>query len=195
MRTPKRVSRWIQPVLHECLKQRICARSWSKVLWLTDSENRISLCLDLILSGLVPANGWPALLAEAISDGDFPARDRARLIFMLTVMLERGERVFDGDAAREAFSKLPERVVIYRGTVEAEGTRYGVCWTLDRDKARWFAMEHGRFRNRESPPVLLTATVARSAIAGLLIERSESEVLICPDKLASVTAEALHSSM
>jgi hypothetical protein len=91
--------------------------------------------------------------------GDAPRHDLDRLIIVLVTLRERVDMVFDGDAAREAYTTLPDRMTLYRGKVVVEdGREYGVCWTLDPERARWFATEHGRCRN--------TAFAARDAIGG-----------------------------
>jgi hypothetical protein len=137
-------------------------RDWQCALLLTSSFRRIGLFLDLALGGFIPRDEWSRLLPDAISMGDAPRHDRDRLIVVLTVLRERNELAFDGDAAREAYATLPDQVTIYRGTIVAEvdSGEIGVCWTLDPDRARWFATEHGRCRNSASPPVMLSATVA-----------------------------------
>jgi len=138
--------------------------------------------MEMFRHGLVALKDWPAALAEAISNGDVPRQERAMLYATLNRLRREGLNVFDGDAARTAYAELPELVTIYRGTVgaEADEKAYGICWTLDKSKAEWFATEHGRFKNRSSPPVLLTTTVKREDISGLLFDRDEQAVLMYP---------------
>jgi hypothetical protein len=191
-RITKTILQWVPPNLHSHLKKEIRAANWMGALILCSSQDRISLCIDLFVKNHLSIDALPAVLAIAISMGDNPAAERNRLAWLLEHLREAPtpRRVFDGDAARSTFAALPEQVTIYRGTVEAEGTDYGVCWTLDQDKARWFATKHGRFRNTRSPAVLLTADVTRAHIAGLLFDRDESEVLVCPDHLRNVRTAA-----
>jgi hypothetical protein len=185
-RISKRIARWVDPALHDLLNECVCSADWIGALSLTSSENRISLCLDLIASQDIPMDVRAPMLADAISGGDNPLREREALQSALRGQRRAGYRVFDGDAARAAFSDLPGTVTIYRGTTQAEGRDYGVCWTLDREKALWFATEHGRFRNCTSSPVILSALINRDSICGLLFERQEREVLVCGDELKEV---------
>jgi hypothetical protein len=87
----------------------------------------------------------------------------------------------------------PDHVTIYRGTVSAapDSGQYGISWTLNSHRARWFATDHGRFRNTESPPVLLSTIVARDSICGIILARNESEVSVCPDTLLDIRCHAL----
>lgn len=171
------VKDWARPMLAE----RVAAGEWDYALFLVQSEDRITLCR--LLWPVIPETDRAAVLANAISTGDFPAQEWLWLNWALQELHERGTRAFDCDAAREAFERLPKRVTIYRGTVkdEYESGECGVCWTLSRETAVWFATKHGRFRNTASRPVLLSATVPKDAICGLLTDRNEQEVLIPSD--------------
>jgi hypothetical protein len=173
-------TRFIHPGHRTLLDERMTDRDWSGVLGLTGSEKRISLARAI----------WPALrpperitvLAEAISGGDAPRQERAWLIRVLRGVAKRGERLFDCDAAVRALAALPAQVSVYRGTVEDEFRNglFGVCWTLDRDRAAWFAAKHGRFRNMTSEPIVLQADVAKSAIVGHFVVREEADVILLP---------------
>lgn len=187
MRIRKDVLRWVSPSLHEQFKESVNQRDWDGALSYTNSENRISLCLDLMLAKIIDFDDEeaPYLLASSISGGDLPRRELDALHALLSRYLREGKRAFDGEAARQAFKRLPKKVTIHRGTVEDED-RYGVCWTLSRDTAVFFATKHGRFRVTDSKPVILSATVNRDDIFALLFERNEQEVLISPESLDSV---------
>jgi hypothetical protein len=136
----------------------------------------------------IPEFEKAAALADAISAGDAPNQERAFLLGAVRELSAAGVRVYDGDAAHAAFDALPENVTIYRGTVEAEGDNYGICWTLDRERAVFFAAEHGRFRRTDSPPVVLRAVVRRDDLSGVFLERDESEVLVLPERVGQITA-------
>ena len=187
-RALRRVERG-SPELAEQLRRAVAERDWMLARICVDSQDAVSLCKELW--SIIPDADKPAALADAISTGDNPAREWAWLHKTLHQLHERGQRVFDGDTARAAYDALPECVAIYRGTVEAEGEDYGVCWTLSRDKAEWFATKHGRFRNTRSAPVILETNVLRDAICGLLLERNEREVLMWLGALETVTRSRL----
>ena len=174
----------VPTVLSDLLTERIRAGHWLDALLLASSQNRIALAIDLLPA--VPVLEQPTVMANAISDGDNPRLCRDALIYILRIFRTRKTLAFDCDAARDAFDKLPKTLTIYRGTTEAEGYLYGVCWTLDREKAIWFATKHMRFRNFDSPPVLLTATVRRRDVCGYMTDREEQEILITPDRLQNV---------
>jgi hypothetical protein len=78
-------------------------------------------------------------------------------------------------------------VTIYRGYGEWSSEQSdpsvmwkGYSWTLDRDRALWFAKRfavlHGKAR-------VVTATVPRGCIITLLEERGEQEVILLPEQV------------
>ena len=79
------------------------------------------------------------------------------------------------------YESLQDDVTIYRGC----SARHleGACWSLDRNVAASFP---NRQRYRVPDPVLITATVNRSNILALKLERSEQEVIAFRVKRLSV---------
>jgi 3-methyladenine DNA glycosylase Tag len=75
---------------------------------------------------------------------------------------------------RKAFKRLPDEITIYRGILEGH-TVNGLSWSLDRDKASWFAK---RFTHYNLPHVLLTARAKKSDAHALLLGRKEDEIVI-----------------
>ncbi len=78
----------------------------------------------------------------------------------------------------EERAELAERVPVYRG-VNAFNEIRGISWTLDRERAEWFAL---RFPDPDGewPPMVIEATVLRHRIIALFQERQEAEVLAFP---------------
>jgi hypothetical protein len=89
------------------------------------------------------------------------------------------------DAELEALAKLPDVVTIYRG-VQQERTVKGLSWTLDRDKAVWFAR---RFRDKR--PRLAQTVVTRSHILAHFLGRNEQEIVVLPSLIRSIHIEKL----
>lgn len=168
------------------------ARDWFAVLLLASSEGRITCLRGLFESGLLRRDEMPELLAHAVSTGDVTLRERPFLCRMLSSMADAGQLALDSKRAQRNYARLPEAVAVYRGTVEVEAIawEWGVSWTLDRSRAIWFATEHGRFRNLDSAPVLLTAKVPRSSIRAMMTERGEDEVLIHPRDINGATVQS-----
>jgi hypothetical protein len=160
---------------------------WEQALMLAGSSSR-----PTVLKRLWPRlnlDQKPLAMELAVANGDLLHRQRAFLVAALAELKAAGRRVYDSDMARRVFRELPDRIRIFRGTVqqEADGQQYGVCWTLKSETARWFASQQERFRRHEVQPAILTATIAREDICGLLVERQESEVVICPADCSDIS--------
>ena len=177
---------------HELLYESLSKGEWDRALALADSQNRLALFRDLVDTDYFSLHdkGIQNLLIHTISGSDAPHRVYDFLCDALQTYHENDILAFDGDEARKAFQQLPETIEIFRGTNDTE-SEYGICWTLDRDKAIWFATEHGRFRVQDQQPVLLTASVNRFEIFGFAFDRGESEVIIWPGILQTVAKEIL----
>ena len=77
------------------------------------------------------------------------------------------------EAELEAFDQLPEVLTVYRGCYALN--KWGFCWSLDRAVAERFP-----FMNRyggEGRPLLVKATLQKSQIAALKLDRSEAEIV------------------
>jgi hypothetical protein len=84
---------------------------------------------------------------------------------------------------RKAFKRLPDEITIYRGICEGHVVN-GMSWTLDREKAIWFAK---RQAHDNLPQVLLTVRTSKSNVHALLLGRNENEIVI--DQFEIVASE------
>jgi hypothetical protein len=84
-----------------------------------------------------------------------------------------GKETMMDEASLEAYRRLPDVVTIHRGHQLVN--RHGLSWTLDRDKAEWFAK---RFRARRWE--VTTRQVAREELIAIMLGRGEREVIWVP---------------
>lgn len=75
---------------------------------------------------------------------------------------------------RKTFTRLPREITIYRGFLEGHSAD-GISWSLDRNKAIWFAKRYTHF---DLPHVLLTARAYKPDAHAMLLSRNENEVVI-----------------
>ena len=81
----------------------------------------------------------------------------------------------------ELFAELDDEIVIYRG-----GEHIGMSWTLDLEKAQWFAKRNADF-NKEVKTVR-RATVSKSDVNWFTSGRGESEIVVAdPDCLVNMS--------
>lgn len=88
------------------------------------------------------------------------------------------ERVM-GAPDRRAYDALPEFLTCYRGCKE-EHHAYGYSWTIDREKAEWFA------RRRIGAGIVAKTQVHKSVVLAYFSDRKESEVVLDIDYIEGV---------
>lgn len=71
-----------------------------------------------------------------------------------------------------AWDALPERLTIYRGC--GPSNMLGASWSLNRDTAARFPFLN---RYRQPKPLLVTATVKKSHVLAIKLDRKESEII------------------
>lgn len=150
---------------------------WQAWIWLHERPWRFTAFAQ-IADGLDDETYW-LLLSDVWIDSENLHQVGDRVLRSLLEIPERGASTqMMTEAERAAFDALPEQVVVYRGW-NGGGTRHGWSWSLDRERAEWFA-------RRFAPPEggkIIEATVPRSAILALFTRRSENEVVIDPAPL------------
>lgn len=99
---------------------------------------------------------------------------------------KKPELIMDVQDEQE-LAALDDQVTIFRG-FNHHGRRIGLSWTLDEEKARWFA--NRRTRPGELDPQIVTATIPRNSIIAYLGFRDESEVIALPSDLTIQGTEA-----
>lgn len=84
-------------------------------------------------------------------------------------------RVMD-DVELDALLALPPTITIYRGT--QRGRRLGLSWTLDRERARWFARRYSPAR-----PLVVTGVASARSVWAHFKGRGEEEIVISPRRV------------
>ena len=103
---------------------------------------------------------------------------------------------------RAHLASLPEQITVYRGVGNPEHQQ-GFSWTLDRQRAEWFAQRFldqpiaAMFRltsfdpNHKAEPVLVTGVVSRKDVIAYLAQRDEQELVVLPEKVKVESARKL----
>lgn len=109
------------------------------------------------------------------------------------------ERELEGDPLRiltgndrEFFLSLPQRFTVYRGCagISAERAAEGLCWTLKRDVADWFADRSAGLNG--GAPVVVTATIRNSQI--YFAKAVEFEIVAAPSHARPIKARRRKAS-
>jgi hypothetical protein len=86
------------------------------------------------------------------------------------------------------FSALPDPFAVYRGVADRYyDTWRGLSWTLDQDKAHWFAQ---RLAEKYDQPIVLSGTIRKKYAFAYFTERNESEVVLWPRHIQDRKEEA-----
>jgi len=85
---------------------------------------------------------------------------------------------YDGEVPHDF--ELPDILRVYRGYSEPSGEALGLSWTMDPDRAVWFAR---RFATRGERPMVALGTITGKDVIAVLMGREENEVVVLPEDL------------
>jgi hypothetical protein len=146
----------------------------------------------LELSHRVEPSVWVKALGEEWTRFDNVSQFGGEVVEVLAWMLDHPDELSNvremmDDAERKAFDALPDVLTIYRGAYEHN--KWGYSWTTDRAIAEAFPFLN-RYRG-DGRPLLIKATIEKSRIAAVKLDRDEMEVVtfIRPKCLAIYTAK------
>jgi len=75
------------------------------------------------------------------------------------------------------YNNLPEEVSIFRGLNDSKTKKKGLSWTINKEKAEWFA-------NRwEKKGIVLSGIIKKENIFAIFLDRGEFEVVVNPYKI------------
>lgn len=148
------------------------------------------LCNPLLLAALIYRNaqmgkvGFQFLDDPATVDRESYDREASDFLDILDIGLEGDPlRVLLGTDV-EFYEALADTITIYRGCsgVDAETAALGVCWTIHREWADWFATRSASFNHR--PPIVITARVPKSLVR--LAMDKEQELVTRPARARQI---------
>ena len=87
---------------------------------------------------------------------------------------------------RHALNAMPKVFTVYRGVAHVEASR-GMSWTIDREKALWFARRFAGDDKRT--PLLITANVRRIDVMAHYLGRNESEIVVMPEHVEILSVD------
>lgn len=118
---------------------------------------------------------WTVLGAVWIN-GEAPWTNRKLFLQLFSGARPHRDHLMDADE-RKALKKLPNQLKVYRGFGGERGK--GLSWTLDREKAVWFAK---RFHEVHGKPGRVIEGVCQKAdVFAYFAGRNESEIVIAPE--------------
>lgn len=83
----------------------------------------------------------------------------------------------------KVYSELPDTLTVYRGVAVGRNPQ-GLSWTMDRDKAEWFAH---RFDRNGTTGYLQSATIKKEDVLAYFNSRNEEEIVVSVKENVLVT--------
>jgi hypothetical protein len=136
-----------------------------------DSYTRLPALLELV--DRMEDSDWVMLLGRLWSEFDNIGIHSDEILVEMDCQGWDMESLIDelmSPEERVAFDALPEQITIYRGYGPLN--IHGISWSLDRRTAEQFSFM-ARYRTPE--PILVTATINKSSVAALKLDRGEQE--------------------
>lgn len=100
---------------------------------------------------------------------------------LLSLFKSANPEVLMNDEELKAFNELEDTVTIYRGVTSYNADNIkALSWTLDYDKAEWFANRFGE------EGTVYEAEIVKSHILAYFSRRNESEVIVDPKYLIDI---------
>lgn len=164
-------------------KQRLVERArseqeWSTYVWLHERPWRLQALLD-VADRCDDVEWW--LLARDVwidSENVHEHYDEWRSIFT-SDHDNRAALMLDDEL--DVLAAKGERFTIYRGCAEPDFV--GLSWTLDRERATWFAQRSARLHGGDHG-WLLVGRVRRSNVVAYFTTRSEEEIVVLPEQVS-----------
>ncbi len=146
-------------------------------LFLIPRPDRLPMIAAWHRSGRISSDQLRDLLAEWWPDTELPS---SYGVGFLVSLFRAAGFVTDTPGVEPPIESL----TIHRG-IDELGKQRGVSWTLDRERAVWFAR---RFSFR-GPGTLLTAEIPPEHVLGIFHGRGEAEIVVDPKRLRRVRVE------
>jgi hypothetical protein len=148
-------------------------KNWISYIMLHERPYRIN-ALTEIQSEIEKDQQYWELLRDVLMDSENLWQFRGWIRSLLS--MREGRHHLMTFEEQDFLSKLDEKVVVYRGCCPKN--RRGLSWTLDQQKAEWFAK---RFNTKN--PTLLIGECKKNDIIAYFEGRNESEIIIYPEKV------------
>jgi hypothetical protein len=157
------------------LDQARASGDWYTYIWLHERPHRVEALQDIAFN-LRGREYWE-MMSHVWSDSEniWQHRRAWRQVWLS----KEPERDMVMDATeREHLASLPDGLTIYRG-VSLRCAMHGLSWTLDREKAQWFANRRLCFKRRR--PIVLQTVARKADVMAYFAGRNEQEIVVHPN--------------
>jgi hypothetical protein len=145
---------------------------WSTYIWIHERPYRFEAFLDIEHLIETDKEWWEILSGIWIDSENI----WQHLDEWVNLFISRGNSYYFMDEnERKAFEELPDEITIYRG--HQTKNKNGLSWTLNEEKAHWFAK---RFK---ASGKVERKTIRKTDVIAYLLGRNEQEIIYIPDEL------------
>ena len=156
------------------------ADSIIELVYFVRKSYRLTFLKFLLNEGILPQKDISNLLAQIWINLENVNHDvNVKKDMVLRWIKKADKQVLMNEDEINAYDSLGDYVTIYRGSVNKKGYK-GICWTLDKGTAEWFAK---RFHNEG---YVHEATIKKEDIIAVLNGRNEKELIVDYNKLINV---------
>jgi len=160
------------------IDQAVKQQAWTTYVALHERPYRVEALLELMNEfGVAGEHLWP-VVGWLWSDTEGVTGWRA----IWSEDPEYRHLVMD-EKERQAFDQLPPELTIWRG-VNRQNAVLSFSWTLDREKAVWFAH---RFADDNDPLLLAEGRVSKAHVLAYFAGRKEAEIVVFPEDVRDIT--------
>jgi hypothetical protein len=154
----------------EHLDKALDSKDYGTYIYLHERPYRLQAYLNIIDELKEEPSEYWNLLHSIWIDSETPSVNHKVWVILFNMNISQKE-LFMNEEDRAFFDTLPNIVEVYRG-YQRVSEKHGLSYTLDREKAEWFANRFGRNGK------VATAKVNKSDIFAYSNQRGESEVII-----------------
>jgi len=159
------------------IEQAFREEDWYRVVHMHERPYRLDAFLTIPAARLSDEDYWE-LLSEIWTDSENISENLATWKQLLNSDRPGRQRLMS-QTERNTLRCLAETVTVFRGYSHPDAAD-GMSWTVDEDRARWFAT---RFEPEQA--WVASAQVSRDAVIAYLDRRGEQEILLNPEDLTA----------
>jgi len=148
-------------------------RSWQTYVWLHERPYRLQALCEIEYEFDTDEEFWEMLRDVWMDSENVWQNFDDWVAFFSNLDNRAGMSALMSEEERVLLAALPDRVTVYRGAVDGLNED-GISWTLDQDRAVWFA---SRFNKGGE---VFTRVVDKSEVVAYFTGRGEEEIVVCP---------------
>jgi len=152
-------------------EQYIAEKKWPNYIWLTERPYRLDALLMCQCLGLFGIEYWRQV-GNVWSDTENIWQNLTRWKHIWSNESSLRHHCMD-EEERAALAMLPDEIPVYRG-FKFKRACQSLSWTLDHDKAKWFAR---RLLTKRQKPQVAHGIVKKSDVLAHFLGRNESEIV------------------